>query len=59
MVVAAVDTTEGLLSNWSRGIASRPVTPVPSQIAVVHHGWASHMIFSPSGVKKLGLGGQP
>ncbi|MEV7117338.1 hypothetical protein [Kitasatospora griseola] len=59
MVVAAVDTTEGLLMNWSRGIAHYPVTPLPSQIAVIHHGWAAHMIFSPFGVKKLGLGGQP
>ncbi|MFD8477895.1 hypothetical protein [Kitasatospora sp. NPDC059673] len=59
MVVSAVDTTEGLLMNWSRGLVRYPVTPLPSQVALVHHGWAAHMIFSPFGVKKLGLGGQP
>ncbi|MFF3405315.1 hypothetical protein ACFYW8_03690 [Streptomyces sp. NPDC002742] len=59
MVVSAVDTTEGLLANWSRGKAVYPLTPVPSQIALIHHGWAAHMVFSPFGVKKLGLGGQP
>ncbi|WP_344324488.1 hypothetical protein [Kitasatospora putterlickiae] len=58
MVVSAVDTTEGLVANWSRGKSYYPVTPLPSQIALVHHGWAAHMIFSPFGVKKLGLGGR-
>ncbi|MFF0294586.1 hypothetical protein ACFYST_15060 [Kitasatospora sp. NPDC004614] len=59
MVVTAVDTTEGLLANWSRGRVVYPVTPVPSQIALIVHGWAAHMTFSPFGVRKLGLGGRP
>ncbi|MBO1414934.1 hypothetical protein [Streptomyces sp. FH025] len=59
MVVSAVDTTEGLLANWSRGRELHPVMPVPSQIALIHHGWAAHMVFSPFGVRKLGLGGRP
>ncbi|MFF3002343.1 hypothetical protein ACFVTF_05980 [Kitasatospora sp. NPDC057940] len=59
MVVSAVDTTEGLLANWSRGRELYPVMPVPSQIVLIHRGWAAHMVFSPFGVRKLGLGGQP
>ncbi|MDX3075506.1 hypothetical protein [Streptomyces sp. MI02-7b] len=59
MVVSAVDTTEGPLANWSRGRALYPVVRLPSQVALIHNGWARHMIFSPFGVRKLGLGGQP
>ncbi|MFF2144149.1 hypothetical protein [Kitasatospora sp. NPDC058190] len=59
MVVAAVDTTEGLLWHWSRGREFNPVTPLPSQVALIHHGWHAHMIFSPWGVRRLGLRGQP
>ncbi|MFJ9839974.1 hypothetical protein ACIRYZ_05815 [Kitasatospora sp. NPDC101155] len=59
MVVAAVDTTEGLLWHWSRGRRFYPVTPLPSQVALVHSGWHAHMIFSPEGVRRMGLRRQP
>lgn len=59
MVVSAVETTEGLLENWSRGRAIDPVSPLPSQIALVRHGWIGPMTFSPRGVRRTGLGGQP
>ncbi|MFI6874455.1 hypothetical protein ACIBL6_13520 [Streptomyces sp. NPDC050400] len=55
MVVSAVDTTEGLLANWSRGVAVSPVRPVPSQIALIHQGWAGPMTLSPRAVRQLGL----
>lgn len=59
MVVAAVETTEGLFENWSRGRAVDPLTPLPSQIALIRHGWIGPMTFSPRGVGRTGLGGQP
>ncbi|KUO21790.1 hypothetical protein [Streptomyces dysideae] len=59
MVVSAVGTTEGLLENWSRGRAVDPATPLPSQIALVRRGWTGPMTFSPRGVRRLGLDGQP
>ncbi|WP_405014880.1 hypothetical protein [Kitasatospora sp. NBC_01539] len=59
MVVSAVETTEGLLENWSRGRALDPVTPLPSQIALVRRGWVGSMTFSPRGVDRTGLGGKP
>ncbi|MER7767201.1 hypothetical protein [Kitasatospora sp. NPDC096140] len=59
MVVSAVDTTQGLFENWSRGRALDPVTPLPSQIALVRRGWIGPMTFSPRGVSKSGRGGQP
>ncbi|WP_448322060.1 hypothetical protein [Streptomyces sp. CO7] len=59
MVVTAVDTTEGLLTNWAKGRDLLPVMPLPSQIAQVHAGWTGWTpIFSPYGKKKLGLYGQ-
>ncbi|MFJ4845742.1 MULTISPECIES: hypothetical protein [unclassified Streptomyces] len=60
MVVSAVDTTEGLLTNWAKGEDLLPVMPLPSQIAQVHAGWTGWAsIFSPYGKRKLGLSGQP
>ncbi|MFF3323455.1 hypothetical protein [Streptomyces sp. NPDC002889] len=59
MVVSAVDTTEGLLANWARNRPVYPVTPLPSQIAQIHQGWAGPMTFSPLGAQKLGLTGLP
>ncbi|MES5819881.1 hypothetical protein [Streptomyces sp. RG80] len=59
MVVSAVETTEGLLANWSRGRALDPVQPLPSQIALVRHGWIGPMTFSPRAVSRTGLGGRP
>ncbi|MEU9859921.1 hypothetical protein AB0D99_03540 [Streptomyces sp. NPDC047971] len=59
MVVAAVDTTEGLFENWARGRAIDPVSPLPSQIAVVRQGWLGPMTFSPRGLHRTGLGGRP
>ncbi|MEU5416867.1 hypothetical protein AB0G91_32875, partial [Streptomyces clavifer] len=59
MVVSAVDTTEGLLTNWAKGRDLLPVMPLPSQIAQVHAGWTGWgSIFSPYGKRKLGLNGQ-
>lgn len=58
MVVSAVDTTEGLLTNWAKGRNLLPVMPLPSQIAQVHAGWTGWVsIFSPYGRRKLGLNG--
>lgn len=54
LVVTAVDTTEGLLANWSTGRPIMPARPLPSQIALVHEGWLRGMIFSPAGVRRLG-----
>ncbi|MEU6380742.1 hypothetical protein [Streptomyces sp. NPDC046909] len=59
MVVSAVATTEGLLENWSRGRAVDPVSPLPSQIALVRQGWIGPMTFSPRSVRRTGLGGEP
>jgi len=59
MVVSAVETTQGLLENWSRGRALDPVTPLPSQVALVRRGWIGPMTFSPRGVSRTGRGGQP
>ncbi|MER5864286.1 hypothetical protein [Kitasatospora sp. NPDC002040] len=59
MVVSAVETTEGLFANWSRGRALDPVTPLPSQVAQVRRGWIGPMTFSPRGVRRTGRGGQP
>ncbi|WP_030731706.1 hypothetical protein [Streptomyces sp. NRRL S-237] len=59
MVVSAVETTEGLFANWARGRALDPVSPLPSQIALVRHGWIGPMTFSPRGISWTGLGGRP
>ncbi|MFH8253704.1 hypothetical protein [Streptomyces roseolus] len=59
MVVTAVATTEGLFANWARGRALDPVTPLPSQVALVRHGWIGPMTFSPRGVARTGRGGLP
>jgi hypothetical protein len=59
MVVTAVETTEGLFENWSRARALDPVSPLPSQIALIRHGWIGPMTFSPRGVSRTGLGGRP
>ncbi|MEV6682952.1 hypothetical protein AB0N09_39745 [Streptomyces erythrochromogenes] len=59
MVVSAVATTEGLFENWSRGRDIDPVSPLPSQIALVRHGWIGPMTFSPRTVSRTGLGGEP
>ncbi|MFE5887349.1 hypothetical protein [Streptomyces sp. NPDC056468] len=59
MVVAAVETTEGLFANWSRGRPVDPVTPLPSQVALIRHGWIGPMTFSPRGAVRTGLGGRP
>ncbi|MFF2953743.1 hypothetical protein ACFVVU_20675 [Kitasatospora sp. NPDC057965] len=59
MVVSAVGTTEGLFRNWSLGRELDPVTPLPSQIALVHHGWTGPMTFAPRGHRRFGLTGAP
>ncbi|MEW2326138.1 hypothetical protein AB0926_34595 [Streptomyces griseoincarnatus] len=59
MVVSAVETTEGLIENWARGRALDPVSPLPSQVALVRQGWMGPMTFSPRGVSRAGLGGRP
>ncbi|MFD8704236.1 hypothetical protein ACFV1W_16690 [Kitasatospora sp. NPDC059648] len=58
MVVSAVETTQGLFENWSRGRALDPVTPLPSQVALVRRGWIGPMTFSPRGVSRTGRGGR-
>lgn len=58
MVVSAVATTEGLLTNWTRGIAYYPTVPLPSQIVLVRQGWTEPMTLSPNSVRRLGLRGQ-
>ncbi|MFJ8637427.1 hypothetical protein [Streptomyces sp. NPDC093568] len=57
MVVSAVNTTEGLLANWSRGVDIHPVLPLPSQVALVQQGWAGPMTLSPLAAKKVGAPG--
>ncbi|MER6677350.1 hypothetical protein [Streptomyces sp. NPDC000983] len=59
MVVSAVDTTEGLFQNWSHGREADPVAPLPSQVALVHLGWAGPMTLSPRGARRLGVNGLP
>ncbi|MFF1569546.1 hypothetical protein ACFVY1_40080 [Streptomyces sp. NPDC058293] len=59
MVVSAVEATEGLLKNWTPGRALDPVSPLPSQIALIRQGWIGPMTFSPRGVSRTGLGGRP
>ncbi|MFF4573690.1 hypothetical protein [Streptomyces sp. NPDC001410] len=59
MVVSAVETTEGLFENWSRGRVLDPVSPLPSQIALIRQGWIGPITFSPRAVSRTGLGGRP
>jgi hypothetical protein len=59
MVVSAVETTEGLFQNWSRGRVIDPVAPLPSQIALVRRDWIGPMTFSPRAVSRMGLNGEP
>ena len=54
MVVTAVDTTEGLIANWSRGIEVYLVEPLPSQVAQVRQGWLEPVALSPLGVRATG-----
>lgn len=58
MVVAAVETTEGLFENWAHGRALDPVSPLPSQIALIRYGWIGPMTFSPRGAGRTSLGGR-
>jgi len=55
LVVSAVETTVGLLESWSRGRGVDPVLPLPSQNAVIRHGWIGPMTLAP----RAGLGGRP
>ncbi|MGW0930034.1 hypothetical protein [Streptomyces sp. NPDC002644] len=59
LVVSAVATTEGLIANWSRGREVDPVTPLPSQVALVRRGWIGPVTFAPRAVRRLGVGGLP
>ncbi|MFF9505119.1 hypothetical protein [Streptomyces sp. NPDC014656] len=59
LVVSAVETTEGLFENWTRGRALDPVSPLPSRIALVRAGRTGPMTFSPRGAKRTGPGGRP
>ncbi|MFF0524253.1 hypothetical protein ACFYTC_36635 [Actinomadura nitritigenes] len=59
LVMTDLDGTEGLLVNWAQGIATYPVTPVPSQIAQVHQGWTAPMTVSPRVRRHLGVDGLP
>jgi hypothetical protein len=59
MVVTCVDTTQGVLANWARGIKTDPVSPLPAQIALVHTGWTQPMILSPRSTRRLGVDGRP
>lgn len=59
LVVSAVETTVGLLENWSRGRAVDPVLPLPSRIAVVRRGWIGLMTLAPRAARWAGLGGRP
>ncbi|MFF7454437.1 hypothetical protein [Kitasatospora sp. NPDC008115] len=59
MVVSAVATTEGLFRNWSLGRELDPVTPLPSQVALVHRGWSGPMTLAPRGVRRVGCEGRP
>ncbi|SNS33180.1 hypothetical protein [Actinomadura mexicana] len=59
LVMTDIDGTEGLLINWARGIPTYPVTPVSSQIAQVHQGWAAPMTVSPRVRRHLGVDGLP
>ncbi|MFB9707514.1 hypothetical protein ACQP10_03855 [Streptosporangium sandarakinum] len=46
--------TEGLLTNWSRGIEVYPVTPLPAQVVLTRQGWVTPMTLSPAGARRLG-----
>ena len=57
LVMTDIDGTEGLLINWAKGIATYPVTPVPSQIAQVIQYWIAPMTVSPRVRRYLGVDG--
>ncbi|MFJ9760961.1 hypothetical protein [Streptomyces sp. NPDC101149] len=57
LVVSAIETTEGLLENWSRGRSVDPVSPLPSQIALVRRGWIGPMTLAPRAARRAGLAG--
>ncbi|MET8963000.1 hypothetical protein ABZX69_26635 [Streptomyces sp. NPDC004074] len=59
LVVSAIETTEGLLENWSRGRSVDPVSPLPSQIALVRRGWIGPMTLPPRAAHRAGLDGRP
>jgi len=58
LVVTAVETTVGLLENWSRGRAVDLVSPLQSQIAVVRRGWIGPMTLAPRAARQAGLAGR-
>jgi hypothetical protein len=58
MVVSAVETTQALLENWSRGLDVHPGQPRRSQVAAVARGWVGPITLSPSHATTIGLGGR-
>lgn len=57
VVTTALDTTHGLLDNWSRGHDVYPARPRRSQIAATVSGWTEPMILSPGYARMTNLGG--
>jgi hypothetical protein len=57
IVTTALDTTQGLLDNWSHGHDLHPARPHRSQIAAVVSGWTEPMILSPGYARMTNLGG--
>ncbi|MBU2666003.1 hypothetical protein KOI35_21045 [Actinoplanes bogorensis] len=58
MVTTALETTRGLLDNWSAGNDVHPAQPERAQIAAVVRNWVGPMTLSPSHATHVGLGGR-
>jgi len=58
IVTTAIETTEGLLQNWSLGRDRHPVRPHRAQIAAVVRDWIQPVILSPIHARDMGIGGR-
>ncbi|MBB5075965.1 hypothetical protein [Nonomuraea endophytica] len=57
LVTTRLATTQAMLANWSRGIATHPEAPNREHIAAVVRGWTGPIVLSPDHARNLDLGG--
>ncbi|MFI6598680.1 hypothetical protein ACIBHX_20675 [Nonomuraea sp. NPDC050536] len=57
LVTTCITTTEGLLSNWARGISVLPALPDRAQVIAVVRGWVGPATLSPDHAAQRGLSG--
>jgi hypothetical protein len=59
LVTTALDTTRGLLDNWSRGRDVHPAWPLRAQVSAVVRGWPGPIVLSPARIAEIGLADRP